>query len=52
MSGYRVISRLVFIFLIEITVQAIEAFVPQMFRRFYIDALMYGNLTEDVCFAQ
>ena len=31
-----------------ITVHDLEAFIPRVLNRFYIDSLMYGNLTKEV----
>ena len=31
-----------------VTIEDMEAFIPRMLTRFFIDSLMYGNLTKDV----
>ncbi|CAF1601723.1 unnamed protein product, partial [Didymodactylos carnosus] len=33
-----------------ITVHDLEVFIPRMLSRFYIDALMYGNITKEVLY--
>lgn len=36
------------LFFLDITPQDVEVFFRRMFARFYVDSLMYGNLTENV----
>lgn len=31
-----------------ITIHDLESFIPQMLSRFYMDSLMYGNITKEV----